>query len=199
MNMEIAERLYSLRKEHNYSQEELANMLGVSRQAVSKWERGEASPDTDNLIALSKLYHVSLDELLFSSESKDNKIIEDDENETIERDECGCHHTFTTQEKISTSITSIWAILMVIAFIVVGSVWNIWHPTWICFLSIPLVGSLANAIQNRKISHFAYPVLVTIVYLLIGFLNSGWHPYWFLFVTIPLYYMIANVIDGNKK
>ncbi len=64
MNLEIAERLVALRKKHGLSQEDLAEKLGVSRQAISKWERVEASPDTDNLIALAKLYGVSLDELL---------------------------------------------------------------------------------------------------------------------------------------
>ena len=64
MNIEIANRLVELRKQKNYSQEVLAEKLGISRQAVSKWERAEASPDTDNLILLSRLYGVSLDELL---------------------------------------------------------------------------------------------------------------------------------------
>lgn len=64
MNIEIANRLVKMRKAHGYSQEELAEKLGLSRQAVSKWERAESSPDTDNLIMLSRLYGVSLDELL---------------------------------------------------------------------------------------------------------------------------------------
>lgn len=53
MNLEIANRLLALRREHGYSQEELAYKLGVSRQAVSKWERAESSPDTDNLLTLA--------------------------------------------------------------------------------------------------------------------------------------------------
>lgn len=65
MNVEIAERLAARRKLAGLSQEALAEKLGVSRQAVSKWERSESSPDTDNLIALAKLYGVSLDELLY--------------------------------------------------------------------------------------------------------------------------------------
>ena len=68
MNIEIANRLVQLRKQHGYSQEELAAKLGLSRQAVSKWERAEASPDTDNLIMLSRVYGVSLDELLKTAE-----------------------------------------------------------------------------------------------------------------------------------
>ena len=64
MNIKTANRLCELRKAHNLSQEELAYKLGVSRQAVSKWERSESSPDTDNLIQLAALYNISLDELL---------------------------------------------------------------------------------------------------------------------------------------
>lgn len=64
MNIETANRLVQLRKMNGYSQEMLADKLGISRQAVSKWERAEASPDTDNLIALARLYGMSLDELL---------------------------------------------------------------------------------------------------------------------------------------
>ena len=64
MNIEIANRLVQLRKQNHLSQEELAARIGISRQAVSKWERAEASPDTDNLILLARLYQVSLDELL---------------------------------------------------------------------------------------------------------------------------------------
>ncbi|MDR3292872.1 MAG: helix-turn-helix domain-containing protein [Clostridiales bacterium] len=64
MNVKTASKLYDLRRKHGMSQEDLADELGVSRQAVSKWERAESSPDTDNLIALAKLYRVSLDELV---------------------------------------------------------------------------------------------------------------------------------------
>lgn len=69
MNIETANRLCNLRKQHNLSQEQLAEKIGVSRQAVSKWERGEASPDTDNLIALAQIYNVSIDEILMGKKS----------------------------------------------------------------------------------------------------------------------------------
>lgn len=64
MNVEIAQRLAEMRREQGFSQEELAARLGLSRQAVSKWERAESSPDTGNLIALADLYGVTLDELV---------------------------------------------------------------------------------------------------------------------------------------
>jgi transcriptional regulator with XRE-family HTH domain len=64
MNVEIAQRLADLRRSNGLSQEALAERLGLSRQAISKWERAESSPDTDNLIALARLYGTSLDALL---------------------------------------------------------------------------------------------------------------------------------------
>ncbi|MCR5462765.1 MAG: helix-turn-helix domain-containing protein [bacterium] len=69
MNLEVANRLQQLRKAKGLSQEELANILGLSRQAISKWERAETSPDTDNLICLARLYNISIDKLLDTSES----------------------------------------------------------------------------------------------------------------------------------
>ncbi len=72
MNKEIANRLADLRKKNGLSQEDLAGKLGISRQAVSKWERGEASPDLDNLIILSKLYGVSIDSMINPDAKKDD-------------------------------------------------------------------------------------------------------------------------------
>lgn len=71
MDTSIADRLAARRRAAGYSQEALAGKLGVSRQAVSKWERGEASPDTDNLIALAALYGVTLDDLLYADPSQE--------------------------------------------------------------------------------------------------------------------------------
>ena len=88
MTIETANRLYELRKKHNLSQEELAEKLGVSRQAVSKWERSEASPDTDNLISLAKIYDLSLDELIFGEkESNEENKEENREASTHENSE----------------------------------------------------------------------------------------------------------------
>lgn len=82
MNIEIANRLLQYRKSSGLSQEELAEKIGVSRQAVSKWERAEASPDTDNLIILARVYGVSLDELLSGKdEPKVNTEAEKDDEE----------------------------------------------------------------------------------------------------------------------
>jgi transcriptional regulator with XRE-family HTH domain len=62
--MEFSNRLYNLRKQSGFSQEELGNKLNVSRQTVSKWEVGDTNPDMERLVMLSDLFQVSLDELI---------------------------------------------------------------------------------------------------------------------------------------
>ena len=56
--MTFSEKLYALRTQYGYSQELLAERLGVSRQAISKWELGTAMPDTDKVIAISETFDV---------------------------------------------------------------------------------------------------------------------------------------------
>lgn len=87
MDLETAQRLVDRRKAAGLSQEALAAQLGVSRQAVSKWERSESSPDTDNLIALAALYGVSLDELLYGEAASDADGTEDGSAGTKASDE----------------------------------------------------------------------------------------------------------------
>ena len=84
MDLAMAQRLVDRRKAAGLSQEALAAQLSVSRQAVSKWERSESSPDTDNLIALAALYGVSLDELLYGETAGDGGTEASDETEETE-------------------------------------------------------------------------------------------------------------------
>ena len=66
----LAERIYNLRKRRGLSQEQLAEALGVSRQTVSKWERGAASPELGKLRTMAELFGVSLDELAGGGEAR---------------------------------------------------------------------------------------------------------------------------------
>ena len=78
--MSFAENLKSIRKERNLSQEELADLLDVSRQAVSKWEQGDGYPEVEKLLLLSSKLNVSLDFLMsteFAQESFNIKSLED--------------------------------------------------------------------------------------------------------------------------
>jgi transcriptional regulator with XRE-family HTH domain len=144
MNIDIANRLYELRKKYSYSQEELADKIGVSRQAVSKWERAEASPDTDNLILLAKLYNVSLDELLSTSEpveaSLEPTVYVQGENDGNDRED----------RPGNVWLAFPYPILVTIVYLFIGFGFNLWHPGWILFITIPLYYSVAAYYGNQS-------------------------------------------------
>ena len=73
--MKFNEKLVMLRKQHNLSQEQVAEKLGVARQTISKWELGETTPEMDKLIVISKLYNITLDELM--KEENEGKVVND--------------------------------------------------------------------------------------------------------------------------
>ena len=60
----FSQNLQKLRSEKNLSQEQLADKIGVSRQTISAWESGKASPELDKITTISKLFSVSIDELV---------------------------------------------------------------------------------------------------------------------------------------
>ncbi len=79
--MSVSEKISQLRKNKGLSQEALAEQLGVSRQTVLKWESGEAVPDTDNIISLSRLFNVSTDSLLIDEEPE--PVIQQESVQTV--------------------------------------------------------------------------------------------------------------------
>ncbi len=199
MDIKIADRLQAIRKKHGYSQEELADKLNVSRQAVSKWERGDASPDTDNLIALAKIYNITIDELLNGDvsvpeiEKPIRVIVEEDKNEDEDN--------LNSKQKLILSIVSGSSLLFAtIIYLAFGFCFNLWHPLWIVFLILPFSASLTDAILKKNPRNFAYPVVVAAVYVLSGFFTGLWHPLWIMFLTIPIYYLAIDAfVFFNKR
>ncbi|MCL2254653.1 MAG: helix-turn-helix domain-containing protein [Lachnospiraceae bacterium] len=251
MNIEIANRLVNLRKSYNYSQEALAEKLGISRQAVSKWERAEASPDTDNLILLARLYGISLDELLKTDDeiprsdketAYDNTSYEKDDDKkraeyvnvslkgihVIDKDGSevrvgwsGIHvDDRKTNEKVNIDKEGVFVngveydsewykenqhqkfpmvMLVLLAYILIGLFYDLWHPGWLLFLLIPIWYTLVDAVHKKNAHIFAYPVVAVLAYLLIGIYMGAWHPGWVVFVTIPIYYTFVSYIRSLKR
>lgn len=204
MNLETANRLYELRKQQGLSQEELAEKLGVSRQAVSKWERSEASPDTDNLIALAKIYGLTLDELVFGVRQTEEK--EEPTEETIE-----VHADDTTKVKIGPK------------GIYVES--DDGDKVQIDLSGIKITDGKHIHIncddddddddddeeddednehdpnpRSRFWKAVPYPIICAALYLLFGCYNicGGWGKSWIIFITIPLYYSLVDVIFKKR-
>lgn len=83
--MSIGQKLIELRKKYNFSQEEVAVKIGVTRQTISKWELDETCPDLKSAKALADLYHVSMDELVDNKVSKIQKIEKKEDEKEIKK------------------------------------------------------------------------------------------------------------------
>ena len=196
----LGRKLYELRKKHGLSQEELAERLGVSRQAVSKWECGESLPDTDNMITISKIYATSLDELVGNTNTVNRDTVGDsseeerpyEENETEIDDE-------EPAGKKSVIIRVLYSlpypVLVSVMFLVWGFMWGGFYISWTLFITVPIYYSLVECIKTKRIGCFAYPVFATFVYLFIGMEWGLWHPGWIIYITIPIFYAVADAID----
>ena len=207
MNIEMANRMYNYRKQSGLSQEELADKLGISRQSVSKWERAEACPDTDNLIKLSKLYGVSIDHIGWSGikikeggsgnvhisfggkgETSNNSGDYSDDSHADTEKVNTCFKMKDRRRKYLKDIPI--GLIIAIVYIIIGTAFNLWHPGWILFLCIPVIHSIINAIVYKSIRKFNYPVFIVALYLFVGCVYNFWHPGWAAFLTIPLFYWI---------
>ncbi len=213
MNIETANRLLAYRKQFGYSQEQLAERLGLSRQAISKWERAEASPDTDNLIELAKLYGVTLDELIMGTETdvppvektvpaptEEVEVKADETQDCDDDDEDDDDDDDDEKNGESPSGIKGWlsafptGVLAVVIYLILGFAFGAWHPGWLVFLMIPVVDSIFSCIRRRSLRPFAYPVLCAFAYLVLGFfVSGGWAWGWIVFLTIPLWDWVISL------
>ena len=83
--MNLDKTLRELRKKNGLTQNELAEYLNVSRQAISQWENGKSYPDIENLVFISKLYGISMDEFLGMNSQNDNIEEKNTEEETLHK------------------------------------------------------------------------------------------------------------------
>lgn len=192
MNIEIANRLVNLRKAKNLSQEALAEKLGISRQAVSKWERAEASPDTDNLILLARLYGISLDELLQTDDEIPKRDPEEDEKENEKK----------ANDFVNISLKGIHVVDKDGTEVRVG--WDGIHvddkssnervdidKDGVFVNGVEYDGSWYKSHQQQK---FPMTVIIILVYIFISAFFNLWHPGWLLFLLIPLWYTLVEAI-----
>lgn len=211
MDIQTADRLVQFRREAGFSQEELATRLGVSRQAVSKWERAESSPDTDNLLALARLYSVSLDELVGHTPAPRQSLEpcrEEPEPEPapFPAPSAGMEEAapfLVEEERVEKLIKWVkfpYPVLVTFFYLLTGFLFHLWHPLWVLFLTIPIYYIVAVSLDKEEPFSKTFgkllPVLVTFLFFLLGAFFGLWHPAWMLFLVIPLYYGIAACVKA---
>ena len=228
MNIEIANKLLTLRKQYNLSQEELAEKLGISRQAVSKWERAEASPDTDNLITLAKLYNISLDELLLSKESEEAQKDADTKDESGEpesktekdssEDSCaekepktdrvnisgkGIHVCSAKGEEVHIGLDGVFIKDKDSEEVINIKRGHVFRNGEEFKKHCGYTGKHIFTKNKKDSAYYRFPYfMITLIafFLLVYLIEGGWKVSWLVFLTIPLYYTaVSAIINRNAS
>ena len=201
MSLMLGTKLADLRKRHGFSQEALAEKMGVSRQAVSKWERGESTPDTDTLIELAQLYNVSLDELagIVRTTAQENENTEEKVHTQEEKKE---EKKLPLYPGLSSKLLKFpFPIVITAVYIFLGFTIHIWHPTWLLFLLIPAYYHFAIGARAKTKKGFMLGIPVfeaaLVVFLELGLFLHAWSWAWILFIVALCYYWW--VITSVKK
>ena len=183
--MSIGEKIYDLRKKKNMSQEDLASVLNVSRQTISKWETGESNPDFDKIVPLCNFFEISTDEFLKGS----NPILE----EKIER-------VNNKNKALTFSMCIVIFIVMCILIEVFESIEV--DESIITIISIACIGAISiiliyyflskpfeqisikkkESIQRRNLISSIINLTILIVYLINSFI-WGWEYTWIILIV----------------
>ena len=212
--MMLGERLYNLRKEHNLSQEEVAEKLDVTRQTISKWENGSSMPDFDKIVPICELYGISTDELLKGKEESRAEVKSD--NTQAEKYDTIEHNTTIRVHKAKTISISVFLYFLSIVFIVIGEKY-INEQILVGLFLLIIGGATAYLIYNLvKLPGIEKPkdnekykrvdgivsALFTLIYLVISFLTGAWHITWLIWIAFAAVVEIIHIIldlKENKK
>ena len=153
--MNLPEKILELRKSKGLSQEQLAEQLGVSRQSVSKWETGESVPEVERLTELSRVFEVSTDYLLKSSEIDELSI----RTQKLEKQQQTLEQQVKDRDRqryriLSTALIFLMAIAVIFIFqsplfsILRGEIWA--GSLLPIFILIFIVATIAAIIVNAR-------------------------------------------------
>ena len=189
--MILADKIIKLRKKNGWSQEELAEKMNVSRQAVSKWESAQTIPDLGKILQLSTLFGVTTDYLL-KDEIEDEELTDDiSSDKTVKRISIEEANAYIEQRKKAS--------------------WRIAVATFLCILSpitlivLSMLSELPNPIVTETTSGavgltvlFAFILCAVPIYIYCGFKNQ---PYEFLDKNIPfeLEYGVKGLVTEKKN
>ena len=189
--MILADKIIRLRKKNGWSQEELADKMNVSRQAVSKWESAQTIPDLEKILQLGALFGVTTDYLLKDEIEEEEFSNEDSSDTTVKKISIEEANTYLEQRKRAS--------------------WRIALATFLCILSpialivLSMLSELPNPIMTETtagvvglIFFFALVICAAPFFIYCGFQNA---PYAFLDKNIPfeLEYGVKGMVSERKK
>lgn len=208
--MTLGNRLYEMRKAKGLSQEQVAEILGVTRQTISKWETDQTTPDFDKIIPLCELYNVSTDELLKGKTEQQtdncNQYYYDLPQEEPPRENREQIEKYRRKSALLMAIAICLYILSVVPFfvfdnhkIMLTSFFSLIAVATmlIVFSSLSKPKNLKNAqMQTRETKLYKQITsilsgIILVIYMLISFLTGAWYITWIIWVV---YGIICEII-----
>lgn len=205
--MSIGEKIQKLRKEGNYSQEEIANKLNVTRQTISKWETDQSTPDFDKIVPLCDLFGISTDEFL-RGEITNKKTYSSGEEKNRHKSSIVVsfsvflYFVSIVWIIISTEYFKLNEALSVGGFLLICSiptVWLIYH-----FMNNSKSDEEVEKIKQKENKYveainFILAMVALGVYLLISFATSAWHITWIIWLIYAAVTKIVELIFGMSE
>ncbi len=225
--MSFAENLQYLRKRDKVTQEGLAETLGVSRQSVSKWETGEAYPETEKIIALCDFFRVSMDDLLRGNVTSPQEppAAAEGAAEPVPENvlpaaelpaDCAAKDGRITRSRaIGAAVSGGIFLCAAVAFFCLGGLMGAWHLAWLVFPLALSLCAFVDMVSRNDEEGAGLPLAARIfkglagmvmflsvtVYLFIGCVYGIWHPSWVCFIIalalVIVFDRTANAIAGT--
>jgi len=198
----LGEKIQALRKQRNISQEQLADHMNVTRQAVSKWELGESIPDVENIVRLSGILDVSTDYLLKDTPAPHVSAQQgttwppetfgphDDEYQEYEDDDGILNLRGRFRLEFSNAVYPV----AVLIYLFLGFRHSLWHPGWIVFVFAWVIEEIVDYLKTGKL-HISIYGVAGVAFLVLGFVFGWWSYAWMVFV---LAWVIDEVIVHEK-
>lgn len=205
------------------TQAELAEALGVTNKAVSKWETGEAMPETGQLVPISEIFGVTVDELLKGrrEERGEREVVFDEIKNHIftrgKEDEANK----TLAEKICGTVCAAVFFAGLATYLMLGALAGLWNPHWVIVpcsaLACGIIGVIGDTLnpvkRERRRSRGENPytgcicgvimLSCTIVYILVSTFTGLWHPLWVIEfgggIACFIVSAIGDIVTHNKK
>ena len=201
--MTIGERLLKLRKEKNLSQEDLANVLDVSRQTISKWETDQTTPDFDKIVPLCEYFGITSDELL-SGKKDIIKSKDDNRRGNLARNiaiSVALYIVSVVSIVISSTVFEAPEIGVGIFFTIIAIATGL-----IVYSSIYYGDKTRKEKEKKKENKVAksisdiIDIVGIIVYFFVSFTTGAWHITWIIFLIVGLCRSIIRLLfDLGKK
>ena len=206
--MKLGQRLLNLRKSKQLSQEEVAEILNVSRQTVSKWETDQSTPDFDKIIPICELYGITPNELLSVEKEQESEVKNNNDDKDIKKKRASgigkgilLYFVAIAWIMVSIPVLMLNPVLASAIFLLICGVAT-YFIVYTCIIYKREKTKQEKEKNNlRKQIESILATITTIIYLITSFITMAWHITWIIWIVFALVTEILKLvfmIRGNE-